>query len=164
MNEEIASGALPPADASGRRPSGRRERSPAIRRALALLDPPDANVTPTSRSQRGATAPDATGEPPVFEAGEPVRWRRRTRNWRYGRLTDPPLERDGSLRVVEDSTGATRSLRPSELERQVRGPRGALKWAPCQPIDTPTKPVQRGTDGVTPPPARTAQTTQGLGR
>jgi len=153
MNDEIASGALPPGDASGRRPGGRRERSPAIRRALALHDPPDANV-----------ARDATGEPAAFEAAEPVRWKRRSRNWRYGRLADPPLERDGSLRVVQDSTGATRSLRPSELERQVRGPRGALKWAPCQPTDTPTRTAQRGTEGVISPPALTDQTTPGLGR
>jgi hypothetical protein len=70
---------------------------------------------------------DADTEPGDFDPGQRVRWKQGKR-WRYGHLGDGVLARDGSLCVYDDTTGAARSLRVTDLERQVRGPRGGRRW------------------------------------
>ena len=61
------------------------------------------------------------------QARQEVRWKYRGR-WRHGHLGDPPVERDGCLRVFDDYNGAARTLRPEQLQARVRGPRGGLRW------------------------------------
>jgi hypothetical protein len=71
------------------------------------------------------------GQVEGLEAGVDVRWKQRGR-WRHGKLGDPPLGRDGSLRVYDDFNGAERSLRPAFVQLLTRGPRGGRCWVSCQ--------------------------------
>jgi hypothetical protein len=104
-------------------------------------------------------APDRTGQPDrdpatarpargpgdgggVYEPGQAVRWKRPGGSrWRYGHLGDDPVEADGGLRVYEDHNGAARTLRPSQVQRLVRGPRGGQRWQPCEPTPPPPGPT-----------------------
>jgi hypothetical protein len=63
------------------------------------------------------------------QAGQPVRWKYRGR-WRHGHLGDPPVERDGSLRVFDDYNGAARALRSMHVQARGHGPRGGVRWTP----------------------------------
>lgn len=67
-----------------------------------------------------------------YEPGERVRWKQGGR-WRYGRVGAGIRERDGSLRVYDEVTGAARALRTSDVQRFVRGPRGGGRWQPGEP-------------------------------
>lgn len=56
-----------------------------------------------------------------------VRWRNAPRRrWRYGRLRrELP---DGNVEVIDDRTGALRTLRPEVVEFKVAGRRGGVVW------------------------------------
>lgn len=56
-----------------------------------------------------------------------VRWRNAPRKrWRHGRLRRT-LD-DGCVEVVDERTGALRTLRPEVVEVKATGPRGAVVW------------------------------------
>jgi hypothetical protein len=58
--------------------------------------------------------------------GEPVRFRRAPqRRWHTGRIS--AVAHDGSV-LVHDTEGATRPLRPEDLEVRRPGVRGRLVW------------------------------------
>lgn len=60
--------------------------------------------------------------------GDRVRFRRRdTGRWREGRVVG--RERDGSV-ALRDQRGASRSIRPEQLEVRSVGPRGGVIWEP----------------------------------
>jgi hypothetical protein len=83
----------------------------------------------------GMSVTDTVGQVAGYEAGERVRWKQGGR-WRYGHLGASVRERDGSLRVYDDTTGAARALRAGDVQRFVRGPRGGRRWEPCEPVMT----------------------------
>lgn len=72
-----------------------------------------------------------------LDAGQEVRWKQQGRSrWRYGHLGDPPVAPDGSLTVYDhDFNGGARALRPGQVQRLVRGPRGGRQWVSCQSAD-----------------------------
>jgi hypothetical protein len=78
------------------------------------------------------SATDTVDQVADYEAGERVRWKQGGR-WRYGHLGAGIRERDGSLRIYDDTTGAARTLRPGDVQRFVRGPRGGGRWEFCEP-------------------------------
>jgi hypothetical protein len=81
-----------------------------------------------------------------LDAGQEVRWKQQGRSrWRYGHLGDPPVAPDGSLTVYDhDFNGGARALRPGEVQRLVRGPRGGRRWVSCQLDGGPLPPVAGG--------------------
>lgn len=85
------------------------------------------------------TAVETPTDLPGYEPGQRVRWKRGGR-WRYGHVGADVHERDGSLRVYDDTTGAARALRAGDVQRLVRGPRGGARWECCEP-----EPVARAT-------------------
>lgn len=56
-----------------------------------------------------------------------VRWRNTPRRrWRYGRLRRTLS--DGNVEVIDERTGALRTLRPDAVEYKAAGPRGGVVW------------------------------------
>lgn len=146
-----------------------RDRSAATRAALDRLGHGTSGAELDGWVR--ATAPidrRADGEHDTYEAGQRVRWKQRGQRWRYGHLGDPPVERDGNLRVFEDGSGSARTLRPGGVERQVRGPRGGRRWVAPKRTESPPEQHASGVSGgparAAKPPNRQVRSDLGLGR
>lgn len=140
----------------------RKHRRGSLLRAAGEVGPgpPDRTGQPDHKAEAGAD-PGSRDTSGVYEPGQAVRWKRPGgARWRYGRLGNDPIESDGGLRIYENHNGAARTLRPSQVQRLVRGPRGGQQWQPCEPEPTATAPsaMERLEQAV----ARTAAGPEGL--
>lgn len=59
-----------------------------------------------------------------------VRFRLDAENWSQGKVHGE--NKDGSLIIIESSSGNLRSIRVPNVERVERGPRGGKRWVPIQ--------------------------------
>ena len=70
--------------------------------------------------------------------GQPVRFRRRDGGrWRTG--TAVGVERDASITIREDATGAIRAITVDRIEVRVGGRRGSLRWDPLADVAARTE-------------------------
>lgn len=115
-------------------------------------DPPEPDEArtcqPDHQDPSTSTTSGSRDGPGPYEPGQPVRWKRPGGSrWRYGHLGEDPVEPDGGLRVYEEHSGAARTLRPSQVQRLVEGPRGGRRWQPCEPTSAQMALSQRDPSG-----------------
>lgn len=71
--------------------------------------------------------------------GDTVRFRRPPKGWwQYG--TVHGTNKDGSVNVVTDNNGMTRSLTPDRLETKRTTEKGKTVWQPVHGLATPNEP------------------------
>lgn len=140
-----------------------RDRSAATRSVLGRLGHGARGADRDGSVQPADPIDPTAGDHRSYEAGQPVRWKQRGKRWRYGHLGDPPVERDGNLRVFEEGSGSARTLRPGAVERQVRGPRGGRRWVAGEQLDGAPDQRASGASGTPAQPAN-RQVRTGLGR